>query len=94
MEGYAASSVTGEPRRHSELMGRGCAWLDTGTPETLVEASEFVRALEKRQGFRIACPEEIAFNSGCIERDQLLALAARLGKSDYGHYLLEVANPS
>ena len=55
-------------------MGRGYAWLDTGTPDSLVEAAEFVRALEKRQGFRIACPEEIAFNAGWIDRDQLLAL--------------------
>ena len=77
-----------------ELMGRGYAWLDTGTPDSLVEAAEFVRALEKRQGFRIACPEEIAFNSGWIDRDQLLALAAKLGKSDYGQYLFRVARPS
>ena len=77
-----------------ELMGRGYAWLDTGTPESLVEASEFVRALEKRQGFRIACPGEIAFNSGWIDREQLLELAAKLGKSDYGQYLVRVASPS
>jgi glucose-1-phosphate thymidylyltransferase len=54
-----------------ELMGRGYAWLDTGTPDSLVEASEFVRALEKRQGFRIACPEEIAFAAGWISREEL-----------------------
>jgi glucose-1-phosphate thymidylyltransferase len=76
---------------HVEQMGRGYAWLDTGTPDSLVEAAEFVGALERRQGLRIACPEEIAFNAGWIDRDQLLALAARLNKSSYGHYLAQVA---
>jgi glucose-1-phosphate thymidylyltransferase len=75
-----------------ELMGRGYAWLDTGTPDSLVEASEFVRALEKRQGFRIACPEEIAFSAGWIDRDQLVALGGKLAKSTYGQYLLRVAD--
>jgi glucose-1-phosphate thymidylyltransferase len=74
-----------------ELMGRGYAWLDTGTPDSLVEAAEFVRALEKRQGFRIACPEEIAYNAGWIERDQLVALGTKLSKSTYGQYLLRIA---
>jgi glucose-1-phosphate thymidylyltransferase len=74
-----------------ELMGRGFAWLDTGTPDSLVEASEFVRALEKRQGFRIACPEEIAYNAGWIDRNQLVALGEKLAKSTYGQYLLRVA---
>ena len=73
-------------------MGRGFAWLDTGTPDSLVEAAEFVRALEKRQGFRIACPEEIAFNLGWINRDQLLQLAKELSKSSYGQYLVRVAD--
>jgi glucose-1-phosphate thymidylyltransferase len=77
---------------HVEQMGRGYAWLDTGTPDSLVEASEFVRALEKRQGFRIACPEEIAFNAGWIDRDQLVGLGKRLAKSTYGQYLLRVAD--
>lgn len=77
---------------HVELMGRGYAWLDTGTPDSLVEASEFVRALEKRQGFRIACPEEIAYSAGWIDRDQLLALGSKLAKSTYGQYLLRVAD--
>ncbi|WP_201861022.1 glucose-1-phosphate thymidylyltransferase RfbA [Microvirga soli] len=76
---------------HVELMGRGYAWLDTGTPDSLVEAAEFVRALERRQGFRIACPEEIAYNAGWIDRDQLLALGHKLSKSSYGHYLLRIA---
>ena len=74
-----------------ELMGRGYAWLDTGTPDSLVEASEFVRALEKRQGFRIACPEEIAFNAGWISQAQLETLAAELAKGEYGTYLKAVA---
>ena len=74
-----------------ELMGRGYAWLDTGTPDSLVEAAEFVRALEKRQGFRIACPEEIAFNAGWIDRNHLLGLPDKLPKSSYGQYLSRVA---
>ncbi len=76
---------------HVELMGRGYAWLDTGTPDSLIEASEFVRALEKRQGFRIACPEEIAFTAGWISREQLRDLGTRLSKSSYGRYLLSIA---
>jgi glucose-1-phosphate thymidylyltransferase len=74
-----------------ELMGRGYAWLDTGTPDSMVEASEFVRALEKRQGFRIACPEEIAFAAGWIDRAQLVSLGTKLSKSTYGQYLLRIA---
>jgi glucose-1-phosphate thymidylyltransferase len=70
-----------------EVMGRGYAWLDTGTPESLIEAGEFVRTLEKRQGFKIACPEEIAFLQGFIDANQLEQLAAKLGKSAYGTYL-------
>lgn len=74
-----------------ERLGRGYAWLDTGTPDSLVEASEFVRTLERRQGFRIACPEEIAFENGWINREQLQALGQALAKSGYGQYLLGVA---
>jgi glucose-1-phosphate thymidylyltransferase len=74
-----------------EIMGRGYAWLDTGTPESLLEAGEFVGTLEKRQGFRIACPEEVAFRQGFISRRELEALGAALGKSAYGQYLLKVA---
>jgi glucose-1-phosphate thymidylyltransferase len=70
-----------------EIMGRGYAWLDTGTPDSLLEAAEFVRTLEKRQGFKIACPEEIAFKKGFIDAGQLEILAAKLGKSGYGKYL-------
>ncbi len=74
-----------------ERLGRGYAWLDTGTPDSLMEASEFVRALEKRQGFRVSCPEEIAYRMRFIERAGLLELAAELGSSAYGAYLKEVA---
>jgi glucose-1-phosphate thymidylyltransferase len=74
-----------------ELMGRGYAWLDTGTPDSLLEAAEFVATLEKRQGFRVACPEEVAFRQGFIGRGDLEKLGLALGKSDYGGYLLDVA---
>jgi glucose-1-phosphate thymidylyltransferase len=69
-----------------EKLGRGFAWLDTGTPDSLVEAAEFIRALEKRQGFKVACPEEIAFHSGWISGEQLLKLADGY-RGDYGAYL-------
>jgi len=72
---------------HVEKMGRGFAWLDTGTPDSLLEAAEFMRTLEKRTGFRVACPEEIAFVSGWISERQLSDLAEPLKKSGYGHYL-------
>ncbi|MGB0697014.1 MAG: glucose-1-phosphate thymidylyltransferase RfbA [Rhodospirillaceae bacterium] len=70
-----------------ELMGRGYAWLDTGTPGSLIEAGNFVRTLESRQGFKVSCPEEIAFRRGFIDAAQLEALALKLGKSQYGSYL-------
>jgi len=70
-----------------ELMGRGYAWLDTGTPDSLIEAAEFVRTLEKRQGFKIACPEEVAWRLGYIDDAQLERRATALGKSAYGQYL-------
>jgi len=70
-----------------ERMGRGYAWLDTGTPDSLLEAAEFVGTLERRQGVKIACPEEIAFQQGWIDTDTLACLARKLGKSAYGHYL-------
>jgi glucose-1-phosphate thymidylyltransferase len=74
-----------------ERMGRGYAWLDTGTPGSLLEASEFVGTLQKRQGVRIACPEEVAFRQGFISRGDLVKLGEELGRSDYGRYLLDVA---
>ncbi len=74
-----------------ELMGRGYAWLDTGTPDSLLEAAEFVSTLEKRQGLRIACPEEVAYRRGLITREALEGLAVRLGKSSYGQYLMDIA---
>ena len=76
---------------HVETMGRGFAWLDTGTPESLLDAAEFVRALESRQGLRIACPEEIAFRNGWISNAELEKLGNALRKSDYGQYLLAIA---
>jgi glucose-1-phosphate thymidylyltransferase len=75
-----------------EQMGRGFAWLDTGTPESLLAASDFVATLEKRQGFRIACPEEIAFKQGFIDKDQLGRLGAALGKNDYAKYVQALAH--
>jgi len=77
-----------------ERMGRGFTWLDTGTPDTLLVAAEFVATLEKRQGFRIACPEEVAFNQGYIDREQLMQLGAALGKSDYARYVTDLASNS
>lgn len=70
-----------------ELMGRGYAWLDTGTPASLVQAAEFVRTIEERQSFKIACPEEIAYRMGFIDRGRLVDLAEGLKGSDYGLYL-------
>ena len=75
---------------HVEVLGRGFAWLDTGTHASLVEASHFVQILEQRQGMRIACPEEIALRLGYITLDQFERLAARCAKSSYGEYLLSV----
>lgn len=70
-----------------QVMKRGFAWLDTGTPDSLIEAGEFVRTLEKRQGFKVACPEEIAHRQGFIGAASLMKLADKLGKSAYGAYL-------
>jgi glucose-1-phosphate thymidylyltransferase len=70
-----------------EIMGRGYAWLDTGTPDSLLDAAEFVRILEKRQGFKIASPEEISFRQGYIGVAEMEQAIAKLGKSDYGSYL-------
>jgi glucose-1-phosphate thymidylyltransferase len=72
------------------VMGRGMAWLDTGTHESLLEASHFIETIEKRQGLKVACPEEIAFRMGYISASQLEALAAPLSANNYGQYLLEI----
>lgn len=79
-------------RLNVERMGRGYAWLDTGTPDSLLEAAEFVRTLEKRQGFKIACPEEVAYRMGFIDRGQLKRLGQELAKSSYGAYLVRIAD--
>lgn len=73
-----------------EIMGRGYAWLDTGTPDSLLDAADFVRVLEKRQGFKIASPEEIAFRQGFIGANEMECVIARLGKSEYGRYLQKI----
>ncbi|KQV83965.1 glucose-1-phosphate thymidylyltransferase RfbA [Rhizobium sp. Root1220] len=74
-----------------ELMGRGYAWLDTGTPDSLLDAADFVGTLERRQGFKIACPEEVAYRMGYIDENHLQKLADELGKSAYGQYLAKLA---
>ena len=81
-----------EGRLSVELMGRGMAWLDTGTCESLVEASQFVHTLEKRQGLKIACPEEISWRNGWINSSQLKKIAESLKKSSYGEYLLKLTD--
>jgi glucose-1-phosphate thymidylyltransferase len=73
-----------------EIMGRGYAWLDTGTHDSLMEAGQFIATLEKRQGLKVACPEEIAFRAGWIDAAQLQALAAPMLKNAYGQYLMQV----
>ena len=73
---------------HFERLGRGYAWLDTGTHESLIEASTFIETIQTRQGLRVCCPEEIALNNGWIDARQLLELASALGKNDYGRYLM------
>ena len=75
-----------------EKMGRGFAWLDTGTPDALADATAFIATLQHRQGFRVCCPEETAFRMGFIDSAQLEKLGEALGKSDYGKYLLSIAS--
>ena len=74
-----------------ELLGRGFAWLDTGTMDSLVDAADFVRMVEKRQGIKISAPEEIAYKNGWITKDKLMESARRYGKSPYGEHLKRVA---
>ena len=75
-----------------ETMGRGFAWLDTGNHDSLLEAANFVEAFQKRQGLYVSCIEEIAYKRGFITKEQLLKLAEPLMKTEYGQYLVEVAN--
>ena len=75
-----------------ETLGRGFAWLDTGNHDSLLDAADFVAAFQKRQGLYISCIEEIAYKRGFIDREQLLKLAEPLMKTDYGKYMVEVAN--
>ena len=79
-------------RLNVEIMGRGFAWLDTGTPDSLLEAASFIATLQKRQGLQVACPEEIAYRQGWIDADGLAALAAPLAMNAYGRYLLSLLN--
>jgi len=79
-----------EGRLSVAMMGRGYAWLDTGTHQSLIEASNFIQTIELRQGLKVACPEEIAFRKGFIDAEQVKKLAAPLIKNDYGKYLLKM----
>lgn len=81
-----------EKRLKVELLGRGMAWLDTGTHDSLLQASNFIATIEQRQGLKVSCIEEIAFNQGFINRDQLLKLAEPMKKNQYGEYLIRLAN--
>jgi glucose-1-phosphate thymidylyltransferase len=75
---------------HLEIFGRGVAWLDTGTHDSLMQASNFIQTIEARQGLKVACPEEIAFHAGWINKEKVLALAEPLKKTGYGQYLIEL----
>lgn len=75
-----------------ELLGRGFAWLDTGTHESLLEAAQFVETIEKRQGYKVACIEEIAFNNGWLTAEQILGVGQSMSKNDYGQYLISLVS--
>jgi glucose-1-phosphate thymidylyltransferase len=75
-----------------EIMGRGYAWLDTGTHDSLLEAAQFIATLENRQGLKVSCPEEISYRQGWIDKSQLAKLAAPLFKNGYGQYLQKIVD--
>jgi len=75
-----------------KLLGRGFAWLDTGTHESLIQASNFIATIEQRQGLKVSCIEEIAYNKGFIDKEQLMELIKPLSKNQYGQYLMKIAN--
>ena len=77
---------------HSQLLGRGVAWLDTGTPESMIQAGTFVQTVQERQGLMIACPEEIAYRMKLIDAEQVMRLAEPLKKNQYGQYLIELVS--
>ncbi|NPA37114.1 MAG: glucose-1-phosphate thymidylyltransferase RfbA [Chlorobi bacterium] len=81
-----------EGRLSVELLGRGMAWLDTGTHDSLLQASNFIATIENRQGLKVSCIEEIAYKKGFINREQLLSLAEPMKKNDYGQYMIKIAN--
>jgi glucose-1-phosphate thymidylyltransferase len=81
-----------ENRLSVKLMGRGMAWLDTGTHDSLLDASNFIATIESRQGLKVACIEEIAYRNGYIDKEQLLKLAEPLKKNHYGEYLIKIAD--
>jgi glucose-1-phosphate thymidylyltransferase len=74
-----------------ERLGRGIAWLDTGTPESLQQAASFIQAVQERQGLKICCPEEVAFRAGWIDAEALLRAAREMNMNDYGRYLARIA---
>ena len=79
-------------RLHVEILGRGFAWLDTGTHDAMLDASQFIATIENRQGLKVACPEEIAWRSGWIDDGQFETLAKAMSRSAYGNYLLDLLN--
>jgi glucose-1-phosphate thymidylyltransferase len=81
-----------EERLNVKLLGRGFAWLDTGTHDSLLQASNFIATIEQRQGLKVSCIEEIAYKKGFISREQLIELAKPLNKNQYGEYLLRLAD--
>ena len=80
-----------EGKIHAEFLGRGCAWLDTGTHESLVEATVFVKTVEDQMGLKISCPEEIAYNNGWLSKEKLIEIGQTMAKNQYGQHLINVA---